>query len=140
MLADEKAYLSGSNQYEVGAKILLFTNLLNNLPGATAGFHASINCKSGKDRTGIMDAVAKTHEIMRAQNNGKYYSTDSITGDVEEQFKETFINVLENGGGLDITEVNTGVRGYKVGKEAKLFGMTDADWKEITGLATFASS
>jgi len=132
---DRSAYIKGDNQYEVGAKILLVTSIMeqtvakarqtakkqrvsldeSQIPG---GIKGAFNCMSGKDRTGVMDGMVKTYAIMR-QSRLSYQAVNELlaTEAGRVAFAKTFIKVMAFGGGLEITEWNTGVKGYKVNKE-----------------------
>ena len=152
MLADKKAYLEGDNQYEIGAKILNLSNLMDqtiqsinkNNPDRKqiSGFKCAFNCMSGKDRTGIMDAVAKAFAIMASFNNGIYPSHRELKTDpaLRKLFGKILVKVLLEGGSLEITEINTGAKGYKVGKEARLLGMPLEQFLQVQGLSATTSS
>ena len=45
------------------------------------------------------------------------------------------MQLLMEGGGLEITALNTDVKGYKVGSEIRLFGMTVKDFLQVKGLS-----
>jgi len=106
-----------------------------------SGFKAAFNCMSGKDRTGILDAIAKTIAIMAQENGGRYPSHDDFEKhDVQERFLELFSIVLQKSGSIDITEINTGAKGFKVGKEARLFGMPITRFLQAQGLSSTTSS
>lgn len=97
---------------------------------------------SGKDRTGFLDAVAKTFALMAEANQGGYPSHKALMEDkmVREQFITILKTVLLESGGLEITEINTGAKGYKVGKEARILGMDPADFLDVQGLSSTTSS
>jgi len=146
MMTDKKAYLKGDNQYEIGAKILNLSNLMDrtidgineNKPQQEriAGSKCAFNCMSGKDRTGIMDAVAKTMAVMAVENQGRYPTHEEFKNEtVRKSFAEIFVKVALTSGSLDITGINTGAIGYKVGKEARLFGMSIEEFLNMVGLA-----
>jgi phosphatidylinositol-4,5-bisphosphate 4-phosphatase len=137
-MGDKKAYLAGGNQYEIGAKILNLTHLMNQVAGGTEG---AFNCMSGKDRTGVMDAVARTFAVMR-QLNGKFpihaeltYAELTYNEEIKKQFREIFSQMLQEYGGLEVTEINTGAMGFKVGGEANLYGLEKEIFKAIQGLS-----
>src|SRR5262249_16697 len=103
-----------------------------------SGFKGAFNCMSGKDRTGWMDAVAKTFAIMAASNNGFYPSHAEFME--KPQRRQEFATILEKvlleAGNLEITEYNTGAKGYKVEEEARLFGMSLETFMLAQGLSS----
>lgn len=164
MMEDEKAYLEylkgdkenggkekGRNQYEIGAKILNLTHLMStnirpspneeeNIPGLQGAF----NCKSGKDRTGIMDGVAKTLAVMAEErgggDQGLHYSHQEFMAqpELKKRFAQILVPLLLEGGGLEITAQNTGMIGYKVQQEARLFGMPLEQFLTLQGFSALA--
>ncbi len=125
------AYLSTGNQYEIGAKIINLTNLLND--------QCACNCKSGKDRTGQMDASAKTIGLMlnSMKTEKDYPSAIKFTKDkkLQKRYNELYIPMLSQGGGLDLTEVNTDARGLKIQSEGRVFGMDKKAYEDLKGLS-----
>ncbi len=87
--------------YKMPSRILLLTHLLKGIPLS--------NCKSGKDRTGMLDAEVK---FLAARCE--------LRGDVPEpgapltpEEQELWHSILLNSGNLEIQEYNTGLQGYK---------------------------
>lgn len=152
LMADKKAYLAGDNQYEIGAKILNLSNVMDQAIKITNksrvpersidGFQCAFNCMSGKDRTGIMDVVAKTFAIMAETNDGIYPSHQQLQEDskIREQFVQTLQIVLLKSGNLEITELNTNAKGFKVGSEARLLGLPIETFLQAQGLSSTTSS
>lgn len=152
LMSDKKAYLAGDNQYEIGAKILNLSHEMdqgieyineNKLPvNRISGFKCAFNCMSGKDRTGLMDAVAKSFAIMAVSNSGKYPSHQDLQNNdaLRKKFRETLETVLLESGNLEITEINSGARGYKVKEEARLLGMSLEIFLQVQGLSSTTSS
>lgn len=138
LMATPSAYLQSDNQYEVGAKIINLTNLMNKIKGS--GYKCAFNCKSGKDRTGFMDAIAKTFAIM-AVGNGHYPTHDELQNSVaiRDQFKEILLTILLESGNLEITEMNSGARGYKISKHALVGGLSEEHFLHLLGLSKFTS-
>ncbi|KVD77993.1 hypothetical protein WS62_29645 [Burkholderia sp. ABCPW 14] len=68
------------------------------------------NCKSGKDRTGMLDAEIKREAI--AQHEG-HLPSRPMAG-LTESMKRLFRAVLLDGGNLEVQEKNTGAVGNKV--------------------------
>ncbi|MDE1186628.1 MAG: inositol phosphate phosphatase SopB [Pantoea sp.] len=77
------------------------------------------NCKSGKDRTGMLDAEIKREVI--SQHQGKPLSQPGRLQNKAD--KELFQNVLVNGGNAEVQVYNTSVAGNKVIKSLPLPGM-----------------
>lgn len=139
LMQDEKAYLKGDNQFEIAAKIINLTNLMNKIKNG--GYKCSINCMSGKDRTGVLDAIAKAYASM-ADLNGQYPTHSELMNDatIRKQFQELAVKFLKEAGGLEITDINTGVKGYKVSKHALVGGITEDHFLELVGLSKTTSS
>lgn len=151
LMKDKKSYFQGNNPYNIQAKIINLTNIIDetdhniskannedNIREASPSSECVINCMSGKDRTGWLDALAKTRASMAQFNNGEYYSDADIMKNAELRtiFVDLFKKHLKESGGLEITKLNTGMYGYKVGKEAGLLGMVLADILEAQGLSS----
>ena len=140
LMEDEKAYLEGGNQYEIGAKIVLVSNLMNRASNVTGrnltGSYAAVNCKSGKDRTGIMECVIKSFASMNTRNQ-KIPSHNALTKStlLRQQFSTLFVKYLKSKN-LKITKLNTDVEGYKVEREANLY-RDDLECQKILDHQTF---
>jgi len=138
------AYIKEGNQYEVGAKILLLMNLLDRavLPddalsrSTFGGSKCAFNCMSGKDRAGYMDAMARTFAMM-GDINGEIPTHQQLkeSRELRLQFVRILVPMLKQYGGLDITEINTDVKGYKVNKEAQIWGILGEDFEDIRALS-----
>lgn len=112
-------------------------------------YNVAANCMSGKDRTGVMDATAKALHAMYLKR-GYFPSHEELStenGILRDEFKGFLKQFLMEGGGITITEINTGAPGYKVGtKTIKLEGIglsplfTDKEIAEIQGLSKTTSS
>lgn len=140
------SYLEGGNQYEVGAKIIVLMNTLERMgtlakaigvEGVDDGFAAAFNCMSGKDRSGLMDAMAKAMTTMQ-EEDGKIPTHTELVENKEfrDRFKELLIKYLLEGGGLEITEINTDASGYKVGPEAMIYDMLPEIFQDIQGMSS----
>lgn len=139
LMASSSAYLKGDNQFEIGAKIINLSNLMNKIKGS--GYKCAFNCMSGKDRTGIMDAIAKAYAVM-ALGNGHYPTHEELQNNdaVRQQFREVVVPLLLGSGSLEITETNTGAKGYKVTKHALVGDISEEHFLDIIGLSKLASS
>ncbi|WP_413727755.1 inositol phosphate phosphatase SopB [Sodalis sp. RH19] len=74
------------------------------------------NCKSGKDRTGIMDAVIKHQAVSQYLRKT---DADSVLPDAEN--KTLMQKVMLNSGNMQIQQHNAGVPGNKCLKNNKIF-------------------
>lgn len=140
LMASPKAYLKGDNQFELAAKILNLTNLMNEID-EYGRYKGSLNCMSGKDRTGILDSIAKTYATM-AELNGSYPTHEQLSSNpqIRKQFQEIAVKLLKESGGLEITELNTDARGYKVSKHALVGGISEEHFLDLIGLSKTTSS
>lgn len=132
------SYLGNGNQYEVGAKLVCLANMLDKIQG---GYTGTINCKSAKDRTQILDAVAKTFMTMY-EKNGTFPSSEELKTDenLRKQFKEIFATMVKESGGLEITEINTGALGLKVDEMILLCGFSLEELCDIQGTSATAGA
>lgn len=144
LMENKDAYLTGASPYEVGAKIINLTNLMDKVqalldPEKAKGFQSSFNCKSGKDRTGLMDGVAKTLAIMY-ELNGKFPSTRDLLENetIQQQYKEILLDQLHQGGGLKITQLNTNLAGYKNDLSRLGMDLSDKEQAALAGLSPIA--
>lgn len=83
------------------SRILLLTHLLNGV--------SLSNCKSGKDRTGMLDAEVK----FLAVRCKKYGAVPKVGAPLSDDDTELFQSLLLNSGSLEIQEYNTGLQGFK---------------------------
>ncbi|WP_455871804.1 inositol phosphate phosphatase SopB [Serratia proteamaculans] len=74
------------------------------------------NCKSGKDRTGMLDAEIKREAV--SQHQGSPLNKPGIP--LSNNDKKLFQQVLLNGGNSEVQAYNTGVAGNKVLKKLPL--------------------
>ena len=116
----------GHDTYKLAARVTYLTHLIGGVP--------LYNCKSGKDRTGMLDAEVK---LLAAQA-----SRDGAVpkpGRLSEQDQELFRAILLKGGGLEIQKANTGVRGYKTERihsiDERIGEGRTEDREEVRGLS-----
>lgn len=151
MMADKKTYMEGGNQYEIGAKILNLSNVMDdtinsinkdrNFAEKLPGYKCAFNCMSGKDRTGFMDGVAKTLAIMAKNRGGRYPTHKELENPaVRKEFVDILVPLLIKGGTLKITQDETGFMGLKVQQEARIFGMELTDFLLIQGYSVMTSA
>lgn len=141
------SYLKGGNQYEVGAKIIILMQKMGEIEkilkasgkSLPKGFMKGWNCKSGKDRSAIMDAMVKALILLGKERGTIPTHEEMQEPAVKERLAQLLFPMLKEGGGLEITEINTYAAGFKVGKEAQL-GMSSEQFREIVGFSKFVKS
>ncbi len=74
------------------------------------GVKVAFNCKSGKDRTGELDAEIKHFKLQMALT-GKVPQPDRERTPEEQRH---FHEVLTNSGNFEMQRLNTGFAGYKL--------------------------
>ena len=99
----QRAYSSdGHEAYKMASRIAVLTNLLGGVP--------AWNCKSGKDRTGMMDVECKFLATLAAL--GK--SIPEPGAQLNSEQKMLYRNLLLQSGNHEMQKYNTGVAGYKL--------------------------
>ena len=88
----------GNEPYKLASRVALLSNLL--------GRSTCYNCKSGKDRTGQLDAATKLLAVDAAA--GRLPVPDTVP----DQRRST--NFVLKTGNLEMQQHNTGLRGYKL--------------------------
>lgn len=112
----EGSYLSGGQDpYKMVSRLALMTHLM----GETTLF----NCKSGKDRTGQLDAEVKCLATY-AEERGEPYSPEKEVEGLREMRGQFTMGT----GNLEMQRLNTGLPGYKL------------KWSEVPGLARMVAS
>ncbi|MBP2197773.1 inositol phosphate phosphatase SopB [Pantoea cypripedii] len=91
------------------------------------------NCKSGKDRTGMLDAEIKREVV--SQHQGRPLSKPG--NPLSEYDKKLFQKVLVSGGNAEVQKYNTGVAGNKVLKELPLSALNLSHHNRIGNRDTF---
>lgn len=98
-----KSYASdGHEAYKMASRIAVLTNLLGGIP--------AWNCKSGKDRTGMMDVECKFLATLAAL--GKTIPEPGAQLTTEQ--KMLYRNLLMQSGNHEMQKYNTGIAGYKL--------------------------
>lgn len=111
----DESFTSGDNDpYKMVSRL----TLLGGLMGETPVF----NCKSGKDRTGQLDAEVKFLAAM----NDKGAMPEPGT-QLDDHSRMSRSNFTLNTGNLEMQRMNTGLPGYKL------------DWKGVPGLANMVA-
>lgn len=99
----QKTYSSdGHEAYKMASRIAVLTNLLGGVP--------AWNCKSGKDRTGMMDVECKFLATLAAL--GKDIPEPGAQLNAEQ--KMFYRNLLLQSGNHEMQKYNTGIAGYKL--------------------------
>ncbi len=90
----------------------------------------------------MLDSIAKAMATIAQSNNGIYPSHEQFMTDMvlRKKFAEILTTYLLESGNIEITELNTGAKGFKVGEEARLFGMPLEDFLNVQGLSSTTSS
>lgn len=106
--------LRPSNDYKIASRLAALAYL--------SGCHVHFNCKSGKDRTGLMDIeikrlIASMYASFRPPNGQVVVPRYTLSG---AQAKETYRTLLAQSGNFEVQEYNTGGRGFKVAQLPKL--------------------
>lgn len=103
----KKIYKAGSHHsqddedaYKLPARIAYLTYLIGGVP--------LYNCKSGKDRTGMLDAEVK-FLIARTERDGKVPEP----GPLNKADQELFSSILLNSENHGVQKMNTSAKGYK---------------------------
>lgn len=151
LLANRASVAKGNNYYEPGTKILNLYNVLDQSVAIlnqdrtpqdrVSGYRSAFNCMSGKDRTGSLELAAYSHAVWADQHDGRYPSIEEIRSNPQTRAEllEIYLENLPKGS-KDITEINTDVEGFKVGIEARLFGMPEYMFHEVTGFSKLTTS
>ena len=98
--------------YKLARCIALLSNEINVVPCS--------NCKSGKDRTGALDAEIKKALVVKHQNNGVYRLPG---GNLSVDDKALLAKMFLESGNMEVQKQNTGAAGNKVFKGYKKFGL-----------------
>jgi hypothetical protein len=91
----------GHEPYKLASRVAVLTHLMDQVP--------MWNCKSGKDRTGMLDGEAKLL-AMRIQLLGRVPEPDEVPGPEEQGTVREF---LLRTGNLEMQQLNTGIMGFK---------------------------
>lgn len=102
----KKSYrYDGNEPYKIAQRIAMLAYEIGAVP--------CWNCKSGKDRTGMLDAEIKREAINYHQG----YSLSKPGAKLTNEEKKLFQGVLLHSGNKQVQEYNTGVAGNKVTKD-----------------------
>jgi hypothetical protein len=112
-----------------------------------SGYQIHFNCRSGKDRTGFLDGEAKLL-ALKLDTPGVQSQGISCDGPNTEAEKELLYEILTEGGGRTVQQLNSGVPGSKlkpilkeVTEEDPLVARIGATrWSSFKGLSRYAST
>ncbi|EAQ2105145.1 type III secretion system effector inositol phosphate phosphatase [Salmonella enterica subsp. arizonae] len=127
----------GGEPYKLAQRLAMLANEIDAVP--------AWNCKSGKDRTGMMDSEIKREVISFHQTH-----TLNAPGNLPDRSgQEIFQKVLLNSGNLEIQKLNTGGAGNKVMKNLspevlnlsyqKRIGNENI-WQSVKGISSLITS
>lgn len=107
LVADIKGKLGEGHSYEMPAKLATLA--------FRSGCQVHFNCKSGKDRTGMMDAESKlfASQMHQADQKGATALPPYEFKDADPRRADLHRLIFE-GGNMEITKMNTGARGLKI--------------------------
>ena len=116
--------------YKLAARMVLLTYMVGGVP--------LYNCKSGKDRTGMLDAEVK-FLAARMERDKEVPQPGKIA---KAEDRALFRKILLESGNLEVQEYNVGVRGYKTEKIASIDErIADPEArKEVRGLSKSVGS
>lgn len=100
----------GGEPYKLAQRIALLSNAIGVVP--------CYNCKSGKDRTGMLDSELKREMVQLFGGAGLSVPGEALTAQQQAVFRD----VLAHSGNLDIQLKNTGAPGNKVLKSLSPYG------------------
>ena len=92
----------GRDAYKLPARVALLTSLMDGIPLS--------NCKSGKDRTGMLDAEIKFLAAQIERDGGRVPKPGQKLTAADQKL---FQSLLLNSGNHEVQEYNTGAKGYK---------------------------
>lgn len=132
ILENKSHHSDGGEPYKAAQRVTMLAYEIGAVP--------CWNCKSGKDRTGMLDAEIKREVV--SQHQGQPLSKPNAS--LSDNNKNIFQKVLINGGNLEVQAYNTGAQGNKVLKKLPLSVMNLSYgerignrnvWKEAQGLS-----
>jgi phosphatidylinositol-4,5-bisphosphate 4-phosphatase len=118
---DESYKKEGNEAHKMTSRIAVLTHMTGN----TIAF----NCKSGKDRTGVLDVEAK----FLAARIDMHGTVPEINARLNVEEQEMYRNFSFNSGNLEMQQYNTGLGGYK----NQLLGSTTARLGDDEAAKTF---
>ena len=131
--AQEAHRKAGGEPYKMPTRLAVLADML--------GVKVAFNCKSGKDRTGELDAEIKHFKLQMALTGTVPHHTRRRTPDEMRHFHE----VVTNSGNFEVQQLNTGYAGYKLHGVPELFRQfggqgSDALSRNYHGLSGYTAS
>jgi hypothetical protein len=134
MRKDESYRQAGKEPYKMPTRLAVLADAL--------GVNVAFNCKSGKDRTGELDAEAK-HLRLQMEDTGKvpHYNRERSAQEVND-----FHEVVTHSGNLEMQRLNTGYAGYKLKGVPEIYsqfgasGAKDGLSRNFMGLSEYTAS
>ncbi len=124
--AKKTHHRDGGEPYKAALRVSLLAHEIGAMP--------CWNCKSGKDRTGMLDAEIKREIVKMHQHEiGLFKQTSgvSIPGSLLSSNEQTLLQtILRHGGNKEVQEYNTGVPGNKVARPMPKFVQLST-WQRI---------
>ena len=116
----QRSFWSGNNEpYKMVSRLALISHLMDET--------TLFNCKSGKDRTGQLDAEAKYLAAV-GHASGHIPEPDAAHTDASRKMRTTF---TLDAGNMELQRMNTGLPGYKLRNIPGLEAMLDEGTKEV---------
>ncbi|MFT8210154.1 MAG: inositol phosphate phosphatase SopB [Symbiopectobacterium sp.] len=111
--ANKTHHSDGGEPYKAALRVSLLAHEIGAMP--------CWNCKSGKDRTGMLDAEIKREAVKMHQHEiGLLKQTSSVSvpgSSLDRDEQKRLQTILLHGGNKEVQEYNTGVPGNKVAKQ-----------------------
>lgn len=83
------------------------------------GVKVAMNCKSGKDRTGMLDSLRKADFLTKIMENRVFQSAEKFTTSSLDRLRK----IIQDGGSAQIQRVNTGWAGSKLKNVQAVYNM-----------------
>lgn len=133
--ADKSHHRDGGEPYKAAQRVAMLAFEIGAVPCS--------NCKSGKDRTGMLDAELKREAVAQHQGRGLSQPGSRLN----EADRNLMQEVLMNGGNFEVQKYNTGAPGNKVMKTLPVMNLSYTDrignpevWKQTQGLSRLVKS
>lgn len=116
-LYNSQAYMYADNgdAYKINARLAILAHMTNIVP--------AFNCKSGKDRTGMLDAEIK-HMATRIHLEN---TVPAIEETMDDTTRNNLIQWICLAGNHEMQAYNTGAKGFKVDKQLTQLRLQDTE-------------
>ncbi|MBS9443980.1 type III secretion system effector inositol phosphate phosphatase [Photorhabdus heterorhabditis] len=129
--ADKTHHYDGGEPYKAPQRVAMLAYEIGAIP--------CWNCKSGKDRTGMLDVELKREAVAIHQGQG----LNAPGSQLKKTDQKLLQQLLLHSGNLEIQAINTGAPGNKVMKNVPLIGLSykqrigDSEtWEQAQGLSS----